>query len=354
MIRAGPHKFAAAARPVILQLAPWQPSGSCARVSSSGASGKFSQRLAGLLDKPSLRWCEALWSRGSGQFGDLLRGEESAAEVRPGLTLAWEVVGPGVGRPTVVATPSGQLPRDGVRALATALACGAGARVLIWDRRCTGASSPWADVPTSMPEEEAQDLVALLDHLRVTAPVLLVGSSAGARLSALVVAQCPERVAALALVPPTGDAGGAAPRLADGYYGDYADAAEQGGMQAVMGEGRHHFSELARRRPAARGSLLAVDAPEFAAAMRRSAAFLRGFEGSCFLGVSTSCLRRIRAPTQVLHHGLQGDGLHHLQDARAIAAAVPGSELVVEGDLARLERSLVDFARRVGAGPSTE
>ena len=60
--------------------------------------------------------------------------------------------------------------------------------------------------------------------------------------------------------------------MAPGYYGQYIDAAERGGMAAVMET--EFFAQRIQDNPSNRERLLAMDVQDFCAVMRRwSAAF---------------------------------------------------------------------------------
>lgn len=295
---------------------------------------------------PSLRW----WERFQGQAAEpLVRCQGRWAQVAADLALAFEVVGPGAGPPAAVVTPGGQLPREAARPLAQVLAQTAGLRVLLWDRRGTGLSSGWARVPAAtLPEQEMEDLAALLDHLGVSAPVVLAGLSSGGRLSALFAAAHPARVASLILLP-TGDAGGATELLAKAYYGDCAELVEAGGLEALVACRGNAYSELAAACPKARDELLSSDVADFISVMRRSETFLRSFTGEPLAGLRAQQLCQLGASSFIIHHGMLDDRIHTLEDARAVADLLPSAQLLVSDDASVLMAGLAGFARQTAS-----
>src|SRR5580693_10154763 len=103
-----------------------------------------------------------------------------------GLTLGYEVIGDGAGRPWSI-TPGGRFTKEspGVRELAEVLA-GHGHRVLIWDRPNCGESDVCFE-GSSESAMQADALVGLLGHLDMT-PAVIIGGSGGARVSLLAAA----------------------------------------------------------------------------------------------------------------------------------------------------------------------
>eukprot|EP00913_Durusdinium_trenchii_P012315 g11560.t1 len=245
--------------------------------------------------------------------------------------------------PEVVITPRGQLDLSAARALAFALAK-EHISVLIWDRRGSGASSVWAPLTeASLPEQEVEDLKVLLDFVQ-TDRVVLVGLSSGARLSALFAAKYPSRVAGLAVLP-TGDAAGAASVLAQAYYGDCREVAEQGGMEAIVATPGSQFHALAQREMQRR-ALLSVDVKEFVDVMLNSQVFIEDFIGEAFLGLYPEDLRQLQIPALVFHHGFKDDRLHVLEDAEEVARHLKTS-LEDAADVEALQMALIAFVKSV-------
>ncbi|CAK9026489.1 Uncharacterized protein SCF082_LOCUS17533 [Durusdinium trenchii] len=291
-----------------------------------------------LLGPESNRW----WRRLEGK--KTLPGLSATAKAKD-LELRFERLG-NVNAgcvPEVVITPRGQLDLSAARALAFALAK-EHISVLIWDRRGSGASSVWAPLTeASLPEQEVEDLKVLLDFVQ-TDRVVLVGLSSGARLSALFAAKYPSRVAGLAVLP-TGDAAGAASVLAQAYYGDCREVAEQGGMEAIVATPGSQFHALAQREMQRR-ALLSVDVKEFVDVMLNSQVFIEGFIGEAFLGLYPEDLRQLQIPALVFHHGFKDDRLHVLEDAEEVARHLKTS-LEDAADVEALQMALIAFVKSV-------
>src|SRR4051794_25721932 len=147
-----------------------------------------------------------------------LRPERSEAmpsvEIR-GVRLVYEVLGDS--GPWVAITPGGRRGLAWDRPLGV-LVADAGFRVLMYDRRNTGASE--IGFPgESESHEQAEDLLALLKALG-TGPAYVAGCSSGSRLSLLLALHHPEAVKGLLLWRVTGGVF-AARRLAFNYYEQY-------------------------------------------------------------------------------------------------------------------------------------
>jgi pimeloyl-ACP methyl ester carboxylesterase len=209
-----------------------------------------------------------------------------------GVGLVYEVLG--ASGPWVAISPGGRRGLASDRSLGVLIA-EAGFRVLVYDRRNTGASEV-AISGASESEEQAEDLLALLRALD-TGPAYVAGCSSGSRLSLLLALGHPEAVRALLLWRVTGGAY-AAERLAFNYYTQFLDAVQRGGIEAVCGT--EHFAAMIRANAANRARLLAMGAEGFAAGMER---WLAGFrEGSGFpvAGISPEAMRRLSLPTLIV------------------------------------------------------
>jgi pimeloyl-ACP methyl ester carboxylesterase len=106
-----------------------------------------------------------------------------------------------------------------------------GFRVVLHDRRNTGASQVLIEGDRGEEEIWADDWVQLMQHLNAV-PAFFGGGSSGARLALLTSLRHPDVVRGLLLLRITGGAFTAG-RLPDNYYGQFIRAAEQGGMAAV-------------------------------------------------------------------------------------------------------------------------
>jgi pimeloyl-ACP methyl ester carboxylesterase len=106
-----------------------------------------------------------------------------------------------------------------------------GFRVLVHDRRNTGASQMLFEGVDGEEEIWADDLYELMKSLNAL-PAYFSGSSAGARLSMLMQRRHPDAVKALLLMRVTGGSF-AAGRLPNMYYLQYINAAKENGMLGV-------------------------------------------------------------------------------------------------------------------------
>ncbi len=106
-----------------------------------------------------------------------------------------------------------------------------GFRVLVHDRRNTGASQMLFEGTDGEEEIWADDLYELMKSLNAL-PSYFAGSSAGARLSMMVNRRHPEAVKGLLLMRVTGGAF-AAGRLPNMYYLQFIHAAKENGMAGV-------------------------------------------------------------------------------------------------------------------------
>jgi pimeloyl-ACP methyl ester carboxylesterase len=149
------------------------------------------------------------------------------ASVR-GVNINYQIVGDR--GPWVALSPGGRRDLGVVLPLAE-LVAEVGYRVLIHDRRNCGASDVVIEGEESEYEIWADDLHELLSQ-HDALPAFVGGSSSGCRLSLLFALRHPEAVRALLLWRVTGGPF-AAQRLAHNYYGQFIDAAKQGGMTAV-------------------------------------------------------------------------------------------------------------------------
>lgn len=232
-----------------------------------------------------------------------------------GVKLVYEVLG--TSGPWVVISPGGRRGLASDRALGVLLA-EAGFRVLVYDRRNTGASE--IGFPgQSESHEQAEDLLALLKALG-TGPAYVAGCSSGSRLSLLLALHHPEAVKALLLWRVTGGEF-AAKRLAFNYYEQFIAAIEQGGLDAVVKT--EHFGAMIAANPANRKILEGMGAEAFLAAMKR---WLAGFHQGSFhpvAGLSPDEVRSVSLPTLVIPGN---DRIHPSAAAQAAHRLLPNSE----------------------------
>jgi pimeloyl-ACP methyl ester carboxylesterase len=197
---------------------------------------------------------------------------------------------------------------------------GAGHRVLLHDRRNTGAS----DVLIEGEEVEeaiwADDLRELLSRLGAQ-PAFVGGSSSGARTSILTALRHPDIVRGLLLFRVTGGPF-AAQRLPENYYGQFIRAAHEGGMAAVCAT--QQYRERIAANPTNRERLMGMNPERYIDVMTRwRDLFVKGAHLPV-MGVSEAELGSIRAPTVVIPGN---DKTHSSESGRACARLIPGSVL---------------------------
>jgi pimeloyl-ACP methyl ester carboxylesterase len=234
-----------------------------------------------------------------------------------GAALHYEILG--TNGPRVALSPGGRRPLEGVKPLAQRVAA-AGYRVLIHDRRNCGASD--LALGGNEPENEiwADDLHALLGQLGAL-PAVVGGGSSGCRMAILLALRHPEAVTVLLLWRVTGGRF-AAQRLAKQYYGQFIDAARQGGMAAVCA--MEHWKERIGARPANRDILMKMDPQRFIAEFSRWSEFFERGGDQPVLGASEAELKSIRVPACVIPGN---DRTHAIQVGRMLARLLPRAEL---------------------------
>jgi pimeloyl-ACP methyl ester carboxylesterase len=273
------------------------------------------------------------------------------ANVR-GASLNYEIHGSS--GPWVALSPGGRRPMAGVRSLAQKFAA-AGYRVLIHDRRNTGASEVTIGSDESEYDLWADDLHELLKQ-HDALPAIVGGGSSGCRLSLLLALRHKPAVKALLLWRVTGGRF-ACERLANQYYGQYITMARAGGMRAVLES--EHWHERAAERPGNRDLLLRMEPEVFIAAMDRWRQYFLAGADLPVIGCSETDLRSIAVPTIVIPGN---DKTHNHAIGEAAARLIPGSELVdlfpgdVDVDLVEMEewqkreddmaKILLDFLKR--------
>ena len=181
-------------------------------------------------------------------------GTMPIAKVR-GVALNYEILGDS--GPFVALQPGGRRAGSSLRSLASKIA-EAGNRVVIYDRRNTGASDIAIEGELEN-QEWADDLHELLRAIDAQ-PAFVGGSSSGCRLALLLALQHPEWVRGLLLWRVTGGAH-AAEHLTNQYYTSHIEAARRGGMAEVCK--LDHWSEVIGINPQARDALMAFDREGF-------------------------------------------------------------------------------------------
>lgn len=240
------------------------------------------------------------------------------AEIR-GARIKYEVIGSD--GPWLALTPGGRRSYVEFIPLAEKIAA-AGVRVLLHDRRNTGASDIVIDRVGDDGEEEiwADDLHALLGRLGAL-PAFIGGASSGSRMSMLTCLRHPQAARGLVLIRVTGGEF-AAKRLPENYYKVFIRAATEGGMAAVCAT--EQYQERIAANPANRERLMKLDPKHYIDVMSH---WLRVFESgphSPVMGVTEDQLRSIRVPAIVIPGN---DRVHALRSGLAAQQLIPGAEL---------------------------
>lgn len=234
-----------------------------------------------------------------------------------GVNLVYEVIGER--GPWVALTTGGRRSHHEFIPLGRKIA-EAGFRVLLHDRRNTGASDILIDGEVGEEMLWLDDLHELLRR-QDALPAFIGGSSAGARLSIRFCLKYPHAVRGLLLLRVTGGAF-AASRLPENYYGQFIRAAEQGGMAAVCAT--EQYRERIAANPANRDRLMAMDPGHYIKVMSLwRDQFAQGGDLPV-MGVTEAELRSIRAPAIVIPGN---DKTHSSASGRTAARLIPNCRL---------------------------
>lgn len=195
-----------------------------------------------------------------------------------------------------------------------------GVRVVLHDRRNTGASDILIEGRDGEEEIWTDDLYELLARLEAR-PAVVGGGSSGARTSILTYLRHPDAVRALFLMRLTGGEF-AAGRLPEMYYGQFIKAAREGGMAAVCAT--EQYQERIAANPANRERLMRMDPKRYIEVMSSwLAIFTRGPVAPMY-GVTEAQLASIRVPSICIPGN---DKTHSMSHGRAIQRLIPGSRL---------------------------
>lgn len=234
-----------------------------------------------------------------------------------GFNMNYEVVGDS--GPYVALTTGGRRGYAEFIPFAHKLA-GKGFRVVLHDRRNTGASDVVIEGQEGEEEIAADDLIALLGHLNAL-PAYIGGTSSGARMSMLVYLRHPKDVKGLLLMRITGG-DFAAGRLPEMYYKQFIRAAQEGGMAAVCAT--EQYQERIKANPKNLDYLMNMDPAHYIRVMSHWLdIFLQG-PRKPVLGMTDEALRSIQVPTLVVPGN---DNTHASVNGIAAAELIAGSEL---------------------------
>ncbi len=240
------------------------------------------------------------------------------AQIR-GATIVYEVLGKT--GPWLALTPGGRRGMIGTKPLAQRMA-DLGYRVVIHDRRNTGASDVVLEGTETEYEIWADDLHELLKQLDAL-PAWIGGRSSGCRMSVLFALRHPEATRGLLMTGVTGEKF-ACDRLAEGYYGQYMTAAEKGGMAAVCET--EHFAECIAANPSNRARIMGMDVKRFLANFARwREPFATGADLP-MIGVTNEQLRSIKMPVYVVPGN---DHTHNRRTGERVGKIIPGAETYI-------------------------
>ncbi len=232
-----------------------------------------------------------------------------------GVNLYYEEYGSG---PAVILTPGGRGDTNALRPMAAVLSphC----RVILHDRRNCGRSDIVIGDDLSEQHVWAEEMAGLLKQIG-GAPAYAAGGSAGSRTSVTVAIRHPEVVKGLFVWEVSGGPNSGT-LMSPGYYGQYVDAAERGGMAAVAET--EFFSLRIKDKPANREKLTSMDVGEFCSAMRR---WQEQFARPNPVGdLTEEELKSVKCPTYIFE-GNSPDEVHHKVAAENLHFFVEGSEL---------------------------
>lgn len=260
------------------------------------------------------------------------------AQIR-GIDIRYEVLGER--GPFIALQPGGRRGLVSVKPLGEKIA-EAGYRVIVYDRRNTGASSVRID-GNSENDVWADDLHALLGKLDAL-PAYIGGSSSGCRLAMILALRHPEAVRGLLLWRITGGAY-AAKHLANQYYGSHIAAAKSGGMAAVCA--MEHWSEVIAANPASRDALMAMDPQDFIARMERWGRSFDAGSEHAVIGLSPADLRSITVPSCVIPGN---DRVHPRNPGQVAHRLMPNSEYheVFAEDRTDVDVAFEDWEKKEG------
>lgn len=238
------------------------------------------------------------------------------AQVR-GVNLRYEIVGDA--GPFVTLITGGRRGYDEFVPLAHKVA-EKGFRVLLHDRRNTGASDILIDGDEVEEAVWADDLHELLKQLDAL-PAWIGGSSSGARTALMFALRHSEAARGMLLLRVTGGAF-AAERLPENYYNQFIRAAEAGGMEAICAT--PEYGERIKANPANRDTLMSMDPARFIEVMTRwRDLFVAGAHLPVF-GVTEEQLNAIDMPVIVIPGN---DKIHASTSGRIVHSMIPNSEL---------------------------
>jgi len=200
-----------------------------------------------------------------------------------------------------------------------------GHRVVAYDARGHGSSTPAPDRAAYGYGELGADLIAVLDGLGIERAVL-AGASMGAHTALWLALRAPERVAGLVVITPAYEPEGNDDPARLARWDALADGLEHGGVEGfVAAYGQPRVPEQWRETvfKVIRQRLSLHEHPEGVAAALRAVPRSRPFG-------ALDELAAISAPTAVVASNDDADPGHPEAVGRAYAAAIPGARLVTD------------------------
>jgi pimeloyl-ACP methyl ester carboxylesterase len=232
-----------------------------------------------------------------------------------------------------------------------------GYRLIAYDARGHGASSPAPDPAAYEYADLVGDLEAVLEYFELERPAL-VGSSMGAATVLSYTLDNPERVPALVQITPAYTGQGRTAEAVDGdTWEKLAGALESGGVEAFVDVAQpddlpDKWRDVAEE--ATRQRMERHEHPEAVAQALRVVPYSTAFEG-------LDRLESLEVPTLIVASRDEADWLHAIEVARDYERRLPKVELSVEDEDqaplawqgARLSGVIGDFLERNGYPPQS-
>ncbi len=227
-----------------------------------------------------------------------------------------------------------------------------GYRLISYDARGHGASTPAPDASAYEYSDLVGDLEAVIDHFELDGPAL-VGSSMGAATVLTYTLEHPERVPALVQVTPAYTGGGRTAEVVDGdTWEELARALESGGVEAFVDVAQpQDLPEKWRKvaEEATRQRMERHEHPEAVAAALRVVPYSAAFDG-------LDKLESLEVPTLIVASRDEADWLHEIEIAHDYERRLPNVEFAVEDEEeaplawqgAKLSGVIADFLERSG------
>lgn len=227
-----------------------------------------------------------------------------------------------------------------------------GYRLISYDARGHGASSPAPDPSAYEYSDLVEDLEAVIEHFELDGPAL-VGSSMGAATVLTYTLDHPDRVPALVQVTPAYTGEGRTAEVVDrDTWEELANALESGGVEAFVDVAQpQDLPEKWRKvaEEATRQRMERHEHPEAVAAALRVVPYSAAFDG-------LDKLESLEVPTLIVASRDEADWLHEIEIARDYEKRLPNVKFAVEDEEqaplawqgAKLSGVIADFLERSG------